>query len=79
MELFVDGWVIKDVKDVETGTEVRKYTLEGDLELSHMSSEKYLGQVISSDGKNTRNIEKIRNKGIGIQKNNTNARSNARW
>ena len=32
-----------------------------------MASEKYLGQFISSDGKNTRNIENIRNKGNGIQ------------
>ena len=52
---------------METSAVKREDTLEGDTELSQMNSEKYLGQIISSDGKNTRNIEKIRNKGIGIQ------------
>ena len=52
---------------METSAVKREDTLEGDTELSHMNSEKYLGQIISSDGKNTRNIKKIRNKGIGIQ------------
>ena len=67
LELYVDGWEMKNVKDVETGMERRQDIYEGDMEVSHISSEKYLGQVISSDSKNTRNIEKIRNKGIGIQ------------
>ena len=67
IELYFDGWEMKNVKDVETGIERRQDTFEGDMEVSHISSEKYLGQVISSDSKNTRNIEKIRNKGIGIQ------------
>ena len=67
MELFVDGWVMKEVQNVETGTVERRDILEGDMEVSHKNSEKYLGQIISSDGRNTKNIEKIRNKGIGIQ------------
>ena len=37
------------------------------MEISHLGSDKYLGQTISADGKNTSNIEKIKNKGIGIQ------------
>ena len=36
-------------------------------EMSHIDTEKYLGQIISSDSKNTYNIESLRNKGIGIQ------------
>ena len=36
-------------------------------EISHINSEKYLGQIISSDSKNSSNIEMLRNKGIGIQ------------
>ena len=62
MELFVGGWVMKEVQNVKTGTVERKYTFEGDMEVSHKSLEKYLGQVISSDSRNTKNIEKIRNK-----------------
>ena len=45
-------------------------TLNEDMnEISHINYEKYLGQVISSDSKNTHNIEQLRNKGIGIQNN----------
>ena len=35
--------------------------------MSHIETEKYLGQTLSSDGKNTANIKKMKNKGIGIQ------------
>ena len=34
-------------------------------EISHVNSERYLGQIISSDSKNMKNIIKLRNKGIG--------------
>ena len=67
LELYVDGWKMKDVTEVETGINKRQDTSDGSIEISHMSSEKYLGQIISSDGKNTKNIENIRNKGIGIK------------
>ena len=65
--LYVDGWLMKDVTNVETGTTSRQDTLTGSIEMSHMNSEKYLGQVISSDGTNSKNIEKLRNKGIGLK------------
>ena len=67
IELFVDGWEIKSVKDVETGKNSRQDIFEGSIEMSHLGSDKYLGQTISADGRNTNNIEKIKNKGIGIQ------------
>ena len=37
------------------------------MKFSHMSSDKYLGQVLSANGKNSKNIEKMKNKGILIQ------------
>ena len=37
------------------------------MEISHIDEEKYLRQIISSDGKNTKHISKMRNKGIGVQ------------
>ena len=52
-----------NVRDVVTGNTKRKDTLDGNIEMSHMSSEKYLGQMISSDGKNTKNIESFLTKG----------------
>ena len=67
IEVYADGWKMKSVKDVETGAINRIDTFEGDMEISHISEERYIGQIISSDGKNIENIEKIRNKGIGLQ------------
>ena len=66
-ELYVDGWILKHVVNVETGQSSREDIIEGDMEISHPDSEKYLGQILSADGKNTKNIEKMRNKGIGIK------------
>ena len=51
LELYVDGWEMKNVTDVVTGTAKRQDTLNGNMEISHLNSEKYLGQAISSDGK----------------------------
>ena len=52
----VNGWVAKNVKEFETGRAVLEDTLVDDIELSHANSEKYLGQIITSDSKNTKNI-----------------------
>ena len=49
----------------ETGGQKWEDTLDNLMELSHVDSEKYLGQIISSDGKNTKSIPP--KKGIGIQ------------
>ena len=52
----------------ESGDVHWKDILNDDMnEMSHIDTEKYLGQVISSDSKNVNNIEQLRNKGIGIQ------------
>ena len=58
---------MKSVKDVETVEDSRQDIFEGTMEISHLGSDKYLGQTISADGRNTSNIQKIKNKGIGIQ------------
>ena len=50
IELFVDGWSMKSVKDVETGELIRENTLEGIMEMSHLGSDKYLKTTISADG-----------------------------
>ena len=68
VELYFDGWSVQSVDKVETGDKDWKDILIEDMnEMSHIDSEKYLGQIISSDSKNTFNIEQLRNKGIGIQ------------
>ena len=70
VELFFDGWTVKCVIMFESGDMNWNDTLNEDMnEISHINYEKDLGQVISSDSKNTHNIEQLRNKGIGIQNN----------
>ena len=51
--------VLHLVKDVETDRTLREDTLTGNMEISHMDAEKYLGQIISADGKNTKNNTQI--------------------
>ena len=63
-ELYVDGWCMKNVENIETGETTRQDILEGDMEISHIVSEKYLGQIVSSDGRNTLNVEKMKTKGL---------------
>ena len=52
---------------MQTGLTHRKDTFEGHMEMSHIETEKYLGQTVSSNGRNTTNIKKMKKKGIGIQ------------
>ena len=52
---------------METGEDSRQDMFEGSMEISHLGSDKHLGQTINADGKNKSNIEKMKNKGIGIQ------------
>ena len=50
VELCIDGWNVKSVESVLTGGTEYDDTLEEDMnEISHINSEKYLGQIISSD------------------------------
>ena len=62
-DLFVDGWKLKTVTNVATGENAIKETYEGPENIETTDSEKYLGDIISSDGKNTKNIINRQNKG----------------
>ena len=66
--LYVDGWSVKTVESYETKEVIREDTIDEDMkEISHLESERYLGQILSSDSKNSKNISKLRNKGFGIK------------
>ena len=68
IELCIDGWNVKSVESILMGEMEWEDTLGENMnEISHITSEKYLGQIISSDSKTSSNIEMLRNKGIGIQ------------
>ena len=67
-ELFIDGWKMKQIKHIETGLFQSQEIYQGDIEMEEKISDKYLGQIISRDGKNTKNIEMRALKGIKISK-----------
>ena len=56
----MESYETKEVKWEDTLNEDMK-------EISHLNSERYLGQILSSDSKNTNNIANLKNKGIGIK------------
>ena len=68
-DLFVDGWKLKEVSEIDTGI------VEDDLvddydglqKMDEVTDEKYLGDVLSADGKNLKNITTRRNKSIGTR------------
>ena len=64
-DLYVDGWKIKNVTNVEKSNEERIETFEGAEAMETTDSEKYLGDIISNDGTNTKNIKNRQNKGQG--------------
>ena len=64
--LKVDYWKEIEVKDKETGAEVVEDVIDGEKEMETKESEKYLGDVISKDGKNIKNIKSRVSKGIGV-------------
>ena len=65
-ELKIDGWREENVTCVETGTTQIKDSYEGGKILETSFGERYLGDIISEDGKNDKNIMKRQNKGTGI-------------
>ena len=64
--LFIDNWEVVKVDETKTGVSNLKDVNSGDIRIENTEEEKYLGDIITSDGKNTRNIHARRTKGLGI-------------
>ena len=64
-DLFVDNWTEVAV-DKNTEPVKFKDIFEGENKIEEKESEKYLGDVLSVDGKNIRNIKTRVNKGTGV-------------
>ena len=67
--LSVDNWVEEVVEDEEQSGMKIKDCFNGEEEIEETDSEKYLGDIISKDGKNMRNVKARVNKGTGIVNN----------
>ena len=74
IELYVDGWKMEEVKACKTGVKTTNETsatheiFDGEQEITETSHEKYLGQIISSDATNARNISDRAARGTGMSK-----------
>ena len=66
IELFVDGWKYQEVQHHLTGENEYHETFEGDQDIEELNHEKYLGQIISNDGSNVKNVTNRYNKGTGM-------------
>ena len=65
-DLHVDGWKLETVTDVVTGHTDETEEFSGMHEMKEVKTEKYLGDIISHDGKNVKNIIARKSKGTGI-------------
>ena len=54
------------MKEVETGKLKVADVFQGEVVLEMLHEEKYLGEILSEDGKNTKNVMSRKNKGLGL-------------
>jgi hypothetical protein len=64
-ELYVDDWKMKKVKEYETGIRNLEDVFDGDFPMEEVQDEKYLGDILTNDGTNTKNVESRKSKGVG--------------
>ena len=65
-DLHVDGWELKVVTDTESGKDSQTDLFVGPEKMSNKKEQTYLGDVISADGSQSKNIQARKNKGLGI-------------
>ena len=66
--LYVDSWEEKEIKNEESGKVDIDDVCLGEEMMEEKDDEKYLGDIISKDGRNLKNIQSRVNKGKGIVK-----------
>ena len=65
-ELYIDTWKMELTEKFETKVEEEKDVFDGEVEMEDSNEEKYLGDLITSDGLNKKNIAARKGKGFGI-------------
>ena len=65
-ELVIDGWKVKQANEIETKECNLIEEYDGLHIMEEVEQEKYLGDIISSDGKNSKNVTSRRKRGVGI-------------
>ena len=64
-ELYIDKWKVETL-ELDSDNNARVDVFEGDHRIEESDEEKYLGDLLTSDGSNTRNIKVRKAKGFGI-------------
>ena len=65
-DLFVDKWELSDKNEIFTTVEDIVNVESGESKFETVENERYLGDALSSNGSNKKNILARRNKGIGV-------------
>ena len=65
-DLSVDKWTEAEVRNEETGDMIMTDVFEGEQKMEEKMEERYLGDIISTDGRNVKNINARIVKGTGI-------------
>ena len=65
-DLHVPGWTVEVVTDPSTGTCSQVDQFIGNVKMEMKQEQLYLGDIISSSGTQTKNVQNRSNKGIGI-------------
>ena len=65
-ELYLDSWKIQESFEYSTGKKTFIDKADTEFKIKSSNEQKYLGDVITNDGKNTKNIAARRARGIGI-------------
>ena len=61
-DLYIDNWKVKE----KTEFEAKVDTFNGDHKIEESEEEKYLGDLVASDGSNSKNIKARKGRGFGI-------------
>ena len=65
-DLHIDSWKIENKTEIETKNIELIDVFEGEVEMEESEEEKYLGDYITSDGSNKKNVAARKGKGFGI-------------
>ena len=65
-DLFVGEWKNEVVSDPQSGGYKMSEYFNGNVKMEESHEQKYLGDILSSDGTHTKNVQDRRNKGYGI-------------
>ena len=69
VDLFVDGGKLQEVQQINQDNGQLHEATDGEYKLEESESEKYFGQIISSDGSNVKNIINLSKKCRGMIEN----------